>query len=83
MLFVRLMPAVNVLIQAVFEEINAQQRPDLVKQTDRLTRGQRPEDTLSQFRQIQVPQPGPTEYFTGKSTVHVILLYTFAARYFF
>ncbi|KAG8254040.1 enhancer of mRNA decapping [Homalodisca vitripennis] len=55
--------------QAVFDKINAQQRPDLVRQTDRSHRGYKTEDTPTRFRQILVPQTGPKEYITDEGMV--------------
>lgn len=53
------------LLQAVFEQINAQQRPDLVRQTDRPHKGYKAEETQTRFRQII--QAGIKEYVTGEN----------------
>lgn len=53
------------MFKAVFQEINANQRPDVVKQTDRSNRNYKNEEVQSRFRQIAVPQTYYKEYITG------------------
>ncbi|XP_054278956.1 enhancer of mRNA-decapping protein 3-like [Macrosteles quadrilineatus] len=55
--------------KAVFEEINANQRPDVVKQTDRPNRNYKIEEVQSRFRQIAVPQTYYKEYITDEGMV--------------
>lgn len=55
--------------QAVFDEINASQRPDLVRQTDKASKFKNEDAVLIRRRQIVVPEIGQKEYITDTGFV--------------
>lgn len=55
--------------QAVFDEINASQRPDLVRQTDKANKYKSEDTVLIRRRQIVVPEAGQKEYITDTGIV--------------